>query len=218
MLEEDRVEAQATLDGTVQGALRDLNLDSSASTSQPASRPSKLGQHRASVASPSSHSAYDPQDSFVDLVDGPVRRLDHDGFRPIAGFKFSSSSVDGAPSSKTCLAMSDIGFLAAANDANLLVADMRGPDVLLFDGPHSQTVDHKGKGKHRADNSSISSLTWTITAIGEGKFSLLRFTQSRVQTDSCRPQTEIIHPDSSSHTTLASLESSNSQISEEDGI
>ncbi|GAA5823542.1 hypothetical protein JCM5353_006298 [Sporobolomyces roseus] len=167
MLEEDRVEAQATLDGTVQGALRDLNLDSSASTSQPASGPSKLGQHRASVASPSARSAYDPQDSFVDLVDGPVRRLDHDGFRPIAGFKFSSSSVDGAPSSNTCLAMSDIGFLAAANDANLLVADMRGPDVLLFDGPHSQTVDHKGKGKHRADNSSISSLTWTITAIGE---------------------------------------------------
>lgn len=171
MLEEDRVEAQATLDGTVQGALRDLNLDSSASTSQPPFRapPSKLSRHRASVAAPSAQPTYDPQDSFVDLVDAPVRRLDQDGFRCVAGFKFSSSSADGALSSKTCLAMSDIGFLAAANDANLLIADMRGPGVLLFDGPHSQAVDPKGKGKHRADNSSISSLAWTITAIGEGE-------------------------------------------------
>jgi len=65
--------------------------------------------------------------------------------------------------------MSDIGFLAASNEANLLVVDMRGPEVLLYDGPHNQVVDHKGKGKHKADTSSISSLTWTISAIGEGE-------------------------------------------------
>ncbi|GAA5869181.1 hypothetical protein JCM16303_000383 [Sporobolomyces ruberrimus] len=189
MLEEDRVEAEAALDDTVQGALRDLNLDSnnnrprppppsfqnsippaplheSAHTSHPHS---KLSRHRGSVAPPPPpmSSTFDPQDLCIDLRDGPVRRLDQDGFRPIAGFNFSSSLGEGAPSSKTCLAMSDIGFLAASNDANLLVVDMRGPEVLLFDGPHSQVVDHKGKGKHKSDNSNISSLAWTISAIGE---------------------------------------------------
>lgn len=187
MLEEDRAEAEATLDDTVQGALRDLNLDSNTSRqpsnmipppSQPSYQPSqappqhshsKLSRHRGSVASPSVTSSYDPQDSYIDLRDAPVRRLDQDGFRPIAGFKFSSNLGEGAPSKKTSLAMSDIGFLAASNEANLLVVDMRGPEVLLYDGPHNQVVDHKGKGKHKADTSSISSLTWTISAIGEGE-------------------------------------------------
>ncbi|GAA6005260.1 hypothetical protein JCM11491_002638 [Sporobolomyces phaffii] len=180
MLEEDRVEAEAALDDTVQGALRDLNLGNSSSamppvqpaypstrSPHPTAAHSKLSRHRGSVVSPTLSSSFDPQDSYVDLRDGPVRRLDQDGFRPIAGFKFSSSLGEGAPSSKTCLAMSDIGFLAASNEANLVVVDMRGPEVLIYDGPHSQVVDHKGKGKHKVDTSSISSLTWTISAIGE---------------------------------------------------
>ncbi|GAA5898928.1 uncharacterized protein JCM6883_003474 [Sporobolomyces salmoneus] len=182
MLEEDRVEAEAALDDTVQGALRDLNLDSN-TTRPPPPHPSfdssqaqrrqshsKLSRHRGSVAaaSPSfDSSSHDPQDLYVDLRDAPVLRLDQDSFRPIAGFKFSSSLGEGAPSSKTCLAMSDIGFFAASNEANLVVVDMRGPEVLFFDGPHSQPVDHKGKGKHKVDSTSISSLTWTISAIGE---------------------------------------------------
>ncbi|GAA5990640.1 hypothetical protein JCM5350_001338 [Sporobolomyces pararoseus] len=180
MLEEDRVEAEAALDDTVQGALRDLNLDSNVpgpppqsfhqSTQPPYQQQSysKLSRHRGSVASPSISSSFDPQDLYIDLRGAPVRRLDQDGFRPIAGFKFSSSLGEGAPSSKTSLFTSDIGFLAASNDANLLVVDMRGPEVLLFDGPHSQqVVDHKGKGKHKVDTSCISSLAWTISAIGE---------------------------------------------------
>lgn len=216
MLEEDRAEAEATLDDTVQGALRDLNLDWNNSrappsgmmngppqphTTQPPFKAahSKLSRHRGSVAShsPSMSSTQDPQDLLVDLKDAPVRRLDQDGFRPIAGFKFSSSFGEGAPSSKTCLAMSDIGFFAASNEANLIVVDMRGPEVLLFDSPHSQTIDHKGKGKHKVDPSSISSLTWTISAIGEGRQSPLSrggLEGTLAQNSNLVPQTETIRP------------------------
>ncbi|GAA6059605.1 hypothetical protein JCM10212_005104 [Sporobolomyces blumeae] len=195
IIEEDRVEAEAALDDTVQTALRDLNLDSSnrIPPSQPSHHapphvespildsPSTTGsrsrlsrRHRGSVASPQQASpadSFDPQDVHVDLRDAPVPRPDQDGFRPVAGFKLSSSATQaGAPSSRTCLAMSEIGFLAASNEANLLVVDLRGPDVLLLDGSRHRlhASEHsKGKGKQKVDDSSISSLTWTISPIGE---------------------------------------------------
>ncbi|GAA5918972.1 hypothetical protein JCM1841_002666 [Sporobolomyces salmonicolor] len=199
-IELDRVEAEATLDDTVQEALRDMSLDP-ADYSAPSIPPvsprnhspphhpdlrrvssphrsragslhgslSRHGRNRTSSVSstPTFHSEMDPQDHYVDLRDAVIPRPDLDGFRPIAGFKFASSSEAGAPSTKTCLALADVGFLAASNEANLIVVDMRGPEVVLVDSPNSPMADIKGKGKQRPDSSSITSLTWTISPIGE---------------------------------------------------
>ncbi|GAA5909875.1 hypothetical protein JCM6882_002039 [Rhodosporidiobolus microsporus] len=123
-----------------------------------------------SVASPSASSfqpAQDLQDHYIDLRGAVVPRGDLDGFRPVAAFSFAASN-GGAPASKTRLALSNVGFLAASSEANLLVVDLRGPEVLLLDVPgvgNGGRADKKGKGK--VDASSISALTWTISPIGD---------------------------------------------------
>ncbi|GAA5939650.1 uncharacterized protein JCM15063_005244 [Sporobolomyces koalae] len=176
MLEEDRIDSQTQLDDTVQGALAELRLGTTPgpnmSLHQPPPPHARLSRRGGPTASAqlSGPSTLDPQDCYIDLRGAPVLRLDQDGFRPIAALDFGASSKDGAPSVKTCLALSNIGFVAASNEANLVVVDLRGPEVLLLDGPHLAKPAHKdskGKGSHKVDASNISSLAWTISAMGQ---------------------------------------------------
>ncbi|GAA6001980.1 hypothetical protein JCM10207_003022 [Rhodosporidiobolus poonsookiae] len=187
-VEFDRANAEANLDDTVQHAMQDLSLDRPShlppprSPAQmqpppPPSQPRKLsragsnafpGRSRSgSTASAAFHAEADPQDHYVDLRGAAVARPDLDGFRPVAAFRFSSSSD--APSAKGCLALSNVGFLAASNEANLMVVDLRGPEVLLVDVPNAAGRGDKGKGKSKVDASRITALTWTISAIGEDR-------------------------------------------------
>ncbi|GAA5943126.1 hypothetical protein JCM10213_006219 [Rhodosporidiobolus nylandii] len=194
-IEFDRVEAEANLDDTVNSAMQDLDLDrpsgqpafpshfpqSPAPTSPPphgrTSRQNSLfsGRSRSnSVAHSSSSAAFypssDPQDAYLDLRGAAVSRPDLDGFRPLCAFRFSSPAFaeSGAGGQKSCLALSNVGFLAASNEANLLIVDLRGPDVLLLDVPSAAAGRaDKGKGKLKVDASAITALTWTISPIGE---------------------------------------------------
>jgi hypothetical protein len=105
-------------------------------------------------------------DCFLDLSLAVVQRPFQDGLRSFACFIIPAAS-------KTCLNFSDIGFLAASSDSTLLIADMRGPEVLLVDSPSRPFTSGQGKGKGksklRSDSSPITSLTWTISATMEGK-------------------------------------------------
>ncbi|BGP46843.1 Lethal(2) giant larvae sro7 [Rhodotorula kratochvilovae] len=189
-VEFDRFEASANLDDTVQGALRDLSLDQAGPSSIPpvahglppsqpvappppsAQRHSRFGSitrrgssRRDSIAPSAFEPALDPQDHHIDLSGATVPRPDLDGFRPVAAFKFSSPTSASGAAARSCLALSNVGFLAASNEASLIVVDLRGPEVLLVDVPAMGETSKKGKGK--ADASAITALTWTICAIGE---------------------------------------------------
>lgn len=185
-LEYDLVNAETALNETVQDALQDLSLDRP--TDLPSSPPppitsprrtsrsgslafsSSSNSRRGSTAPAHSFRAEsDPQDHYVDLRGAVVPRPDLDGFRPIAAFKFAVEA--GAPSRRTCLALSNIGFLAASNEGHLIVVDLRGPEVLLIESAGAGKADKKGKGK--VDASPITVLTWTISPIGEGLSSIL---------------------------------------------
>ncbi|GAA5967332.1 hypothetical protein JCM11641_000514 [Rhodosporidiobolus odoratus] len=179
-VEFDRIEAEANLDETVENALRDLSLDQAGPStsvhpprlSSPPTSPPPPSHHRVaraaflafpgrsrsgSIASPAFNAERDPQDHYIDLRGAIVGRPDLDGFRPTAAFKFSSDIT-----SKTCLALSNVGFLAASTGSTLLVVDLRGPDVLLVDVPSGGA-----NGKARVDASPITALTWTISSIGK---------------------------------------------------
>ncbi|BGP30846.1 Lethal(2) giant larvae sro7 [Rhodotorula toruloides] len=169
-LEQDRANAEAHLDDTVQDALRDMNLDGATNPAPP--RPtfgSTSQQSRQGSFAPTSFSAdMDPQDRYVNLADAVVPRPDLDGFRPIAAFAFASTSAASGIASKSCLALSNIGFLAVSHDATLMIVDMRGPDVLLVDSAgFGRSASDKGKNKAKFDNSPITALTWTVCAIAE---------------------------------------------------
>lgn len=108
----------------------------------------------------------DPQDSCIQLSGAQIDRPDLDGFRPVAAIIFPTGTT-------TCLAMSDIGFVALSADANLVIVDLRGPEVLWLedvDGAKSG----KGKGK-RSDSRPITSLTWAIGAVGDGWYCCFRY-------------------------------------------
>ncbi|GAA5828420.1 hypothetical protein JCM11251_006237 [Rhodosporidiobolus azoricus] len=196
-LEFDRVNAEAELDDTVQDALAQMTLDqqqpprnlstfpaphspppvSPTPRSPPPNRLHRAGsvafggRSRSDSIAPGSSSFglfQDPQDHYIDLRGAVVPRGDLDGFRPIAAFSFSVGSNGGAPASKTRLALSNVGFLAASSEGNLLVVDLRGPEVLMLEVPALGAIgklDKKGKGK--VDGSCISALTWTISPIGD---------------------------------------------------
>ncbi|BGO90368.1 hypothetical protein NBRC10512_001797 [Rhodotorula toruloides] len=169
-LEQDRADAEATLDDTVQGALRDMNLDTANPVPPRPPFGSTSQQSRQGAFAPTSYSAdMDPQDRYINLTGAAVPRPDLDGFRPIAAFAFASTSSASGIASKSCLAFSNIGFLAVSNDATLMVVDMRGPDVLLVDsaGSGRSVASDKGKSKAKVDNSPVTALTWTVSAIGE---------------------------------------------------
>ncbi|KAI5475669.1 WD40 containing SNARE-dependent exocytosis protein [Pseudohyphozyma bogoriensis] len=161
---------------TVNDTLHELSLDSPTSPTTPTSpvSPAHVPSHRPSFSlpvgrrksvstksalSPSAEAQLDLQDLHVDLSYAQIFRPHLDGFRPAAAFTLT-------PGRTRCLALSDVGFLAASSDATLLIVDMRGPDVLLLDDP-SSPVDVKGKGKAKGDSSPITSLTWCIAAISE---------------------------------------------------
>lgn len=174
-LEHDRAEAEANLDDTVQDALRDMSLDSAgagnAQPRRPAIGTTSQRSRQDSVAPMSYSPNMDPQDRYVNLVGAVVPRPDLDGFRPVAAFAFASPSAASGIATKSCLALSNVGFLAVSNDATLMVVDMRGPDVLLVDSPgagRSAALD-KGKYQAKVDSSPITALTWTVCAIGEGE-------------------------------------------------
>ncbi|GAA5852720.1 hypothetical protein JCM8547_002602 [Rhodosporidiobolus lusitaniae] len=172
-IELDRVNAADNLDDTVQGALKDLSLNPAGAPPAPAHSPNRRSSRSNSIpfvgrsrsGSVAFHAEVDPQDHYIDLRGAIVPRPDLDGFRPIAGFNFSNGG--GAPLSKSCLALSNVGFLAASNESNLMVVDLRGPDVLLVDvpGAANDKADKKGKGK--VDSTPITAMTWTISPIGE---------------------------------------------------
>ncbi|GAA5976856.1 hypothetical protein JCM10908_005652 [Rhodotorula pacifica] len=179
-IEVDRIEAEADLDGTVQGALRDMSLGpdrlpppgfpyNNPTQTPTASHSAKhrlgsLAHHGSSRRS--SHVAeapsLDPQDLYIDVTGAVVPRPDFDGFRPIAVYRSPTQDL----LTRSCLSMSNIGFLASSNGATLLIIDLRGPEVIFFEMAGTAT-SATGKGKSRPDSSPIVSLTWTICAIGE---------------------------------------------------
>ncbi|GAA6050920.1 hypothetical protein JCM3770_002538 [Rhodotorula araucariae] len=183
----ERADAAANLDDTVQGALRGLSLDESGPSSIPpapgsshvsttplpsAPHHSRFGSihHRASsrrdsVTSGSFQRELDPQDHHVDISGAAVPRPDLDGFRPVAAFNFSSPTSASGAAARSCLALSNVGFIAASNEASLIVVDLRGPEVVLVDVPVAGDVSRKGKTK--VDASAITAMTWSICAIGE---------------------------------------------------
>ncbi|GAA5906729.1 hypothetical protein JCM8208_006372 [Rhodotorula glutinis] len=188
-IELDRAEAADELDDTIQGALHDMSLDGPSSippvprgdpTSHPVHRVSSPppphrsrfgsiahpGQSRHNSTASAAHQAeLDPQDRYVDLAGAAVPRPDLDGFRPVAGFHFSSAASASGIKARSRLALSSVGFLAASNEASLIVVDLRGPEVVLVDVPGTSAPSAKGKGK--IDSSAITALSWTICAIGE---------------------------------------------------
>lgn len=88
-----------------------------------------------------------------------------DTFIPAAAFSLTP------PETQSCLSLSDIGFLATSSGCDLLIADLRGPDVLLYDSMTSSNGSSgKGKGKGKLDSSVITSLTWSISAMSQGTF------------------------------------------------
>ncbi|GAA6002391.1 uncharacterized protein JCM10292_006635 [Rhodotorula paludigena] len=179
----DRVGDPHHLGSAVEGALRDLSLDrhgsipppeaESSAPASPAPGRSRFGSvsHRGRASLSQQSGAFqpesDPQDHHVDLSGSSVPRPDLDGFRPLAAFKFSSPSSASGAATKSKLALSNVGFLAASNDASLLVVDLRGPEVILVDVPGAGGAAAQGKGKGKIDASPITALTWTICAIGE---------------------------------------------------
>lgn len=147
------------VNSAISNALEDMSMYSSSQVPAPATKRRTLTR-KGSVAT-SSQASFASHNTQTDLSPLPNLRPHLDGFRPVAGFALP-------PSSRTCIAVSDIGFFAASSEASLLIVDMRGPEVLLFDSSGRQSS--KGKGWHRADPSPITSLTWTISAISEGAF------------------------------------------------
>ena len=180
----DRIEAEADLDDTVQGALRDMSLSpdrlpppptfayeqhpaqAPSSSSHPARKRFGSLAHRPGSSRRDSHAtetfALDPEDLHIDLSGAIVPRPDLDGFRPLAAYRSLTQEM----LARSCLSLSNIGFLASSNGSHLLVVDLRGPEVLHFEAAGSSPA---GKGKGRPDTSPIVSLTWTVCAIGEGK-------------------------------------------------
>lgn len=184
-----RAGAEDDLHDNVKSALQDLSLDGPDPSAPPApilpppsSNSPSLSSHSrrfstrrrssstATGASPSQD--LELQDHHIDLSLVPSPRPFHDGWRAVAGFILPSSS---SASTKPSLSLSDIGFLAASSDNSLLIADMRGPEVLLVDTPGRATEGGKGKGKARSDSSPITSLKWIISPINEGEQFLFSF-------------------------------------------
>jgi hypothetical protein len=69
--------------------------------------------------------------------------------------------------------------MAASSDSALIIVDMRGPEVLLFETAPSADNHGGGKSKHKPDTSSIVNLRWTISAIGEGEFHKVHYQVDR---------------------------------------
>lgn len=97
----------------------------------------------------------DVNDLLFDLSSIRNYRPHLDGFRPVAGFKIPSHP-------QSCVFMSDIGFLASSSGSALLMVDMRGPEILHWNQGNK-------KGKQKEDPSAITSLVFTVSAIGDGE-------------------------------------------------
>lgn len=118
----------------------------------------------------------DIQDRCIDLSHLSNSRPHLDSFQPSAAFSLPPLL---SSESKSCLALSDIGFLAASSGNTLLIADLRGPDVLLYESARlnsSVNSNSRSKGKGKVDQSIITNLNWTISAIGEGEFIFVSLT------------------------------------------
>lgn len=167
--------AEEDVDDAVSGALADLDIDASVpelppprvgspTSFAPSGKSSTSTGRRFSMRRPTlspEEEHEEMQEQTVDLSLVFVPRRNVDGFRPVAGFKIPASR-------KSCLAMSDIGFLAASAESSLLLVDMRGPEVLLYETPANAAEGEKKKGR-RTDFSAITSLAWTISTLGDGE-------------------------------------------------
>ncbi|KAK4050912.1 Lethal(2) giant larvae sro7 [Microbotryomycetes sp. JL221] len=181
-VEFERAEAQGQLNDTVNEALQDMQLQDTSLAGQTSTNVNfdaralqsggsggsfpgrKLSSgRRPSSAAPSSTRQLELNEQAYDLSATVISKPFHDGFRPFAAFTLPS--VD----KETCLELSDCGFLAASNGCVLLIADLRGPDVLMIqslaNGAHNGIG--KGKSKVKPDESPITSLTWTICPTNE---------------------------------------------------
>ncbi|SCV67903.1 BQ2448_5514 [Microbotryum intermedium] len=170
-IEHDRAGAEAELDETISDALNDMNVNSVEAISNPdpqrraSIEPTPSHLRKGSVASTSYPApSRDLSDHFIDLSVVLTRRPDRDGFRAVGAFLLPPPNSLNAP---FCVELADIGFLAASSGNILLIADLRGPEVLLYDDPTILSYGKKGKSKAKPDASSVTSLRWTVTAIGD---------------------------------------------------
>ncbi|GAA6012247.1 hypothetical protein JCM8202_003257 [Rhodotorula sphaerocarpa] len=155
-LELDRVEAESGLDHTVHDALQTMSLGQDQPPSAaPSPSPGGLGGQ--------GHPNLEAEDLFVDLSGAPVPHTDHDGFRPVGAVK---STVADDVTLKRCLALSNIGFLALSSGADLVVLDLRGPEVLHFESPKPTAPSGRSKSKKPVEGAPIASLTWSICPVG----------------------------------------------------
>ncbi|KAK4053522.1 Lethal(2) giant larvae sro7 [Microbotryomycetes sp. JL201] len=165
----EAAQAQGQLSDTVNDALDAMRLADTArptkEVTHPVSRPAEgnlSSVHRPSAANPAQHShrGLDLCDQAIDLSTSIVSRPFHDGFRPFAAFTLP-------PSDRTCLKISDAGFVAASSGSVLMISDLRGPDVLLIRSLGATSMSSKQKHKIKPDSSPITCLTWTICSTNE---------------------------------------------------
>lgn len=131
--------AEAGLHDSINGALADLSFDS---TARPSLAPSR--QSRAQDASDS-----------LDLSFVHSSHPDLDQFHPVAAYYLPPARDEGM-----LIAHADIGFLAFASGASLVVVDLRERGVMLCE--LAEDKGEKDKGKNKVDKSAISSLKFTV--------------------------------------------------------
>lgn len=88
-----------------------------------------------------------------------------DTFKPVVAASLPvASTMPSNAKSRICL--SNIGFLAASVGSNLMVVNMRVPEVLLFDNGSTKSKKHKGL---HGDGTEITALDWSMSGLTEGK-------------------------------------------------
>ncbi|KAM0788575.1 hypothetical protein ACM66B_001699 [Microbotryomycetes sp. NB124-2] len=168
----EAAQAQNQLSDTVNEALQDMRLAETsrsvprhrvgpaiATQNQPERKLSSARRTSLARQPQQTPPGLDLRDEAFDLSGAIVPRPFHDGLRPFAAFALPIAG-------STCLEISDTGFLAASSGPVLLIADLRGPDVLLIQSFGVQSAV-KHKHKFKPDSSPITSLTWTICATNE---------------------------------------------------
>ncbi|KAM0753508.1 hypothetical protein T439DRAFT_377696 [Meredithblackwellia eburnea MCA 4105] len=178
---------------TVTSALNDLSLDTvpeqppdlasghnehlphstNASSKSDERQTSTSPRRRMSLRKPSSivsHSepALEIQDQCIDLSLATSFDSSIDSFRPVCALRLPPPPSVSASSARkaSCVVISNIGFVSVSSGAALMIVDLRGPEVLLYEDPATVSIHGKGKGKG-SDASPVTSLSWAICALGQ---------------------------------------------------
>lgn len=104
-----------------------------------------------------------------------------DSFKPIAAVSFPVPSSMSS-SAKSNLSLANIGFLAASVGSHLMVINMRGPEVMLFDNGLTKVKKHKGL---HGDGTEITALNWCMSSLTEGELVVRCFKCNTLQ---CLPR------------------------------